>query len=52
MACVSRTKMKGKIPTMKVIRKEIESAASAESCPLIKDTKTDSIMKSALTRRA
>ena len=52
MAGARRTKMKGKMPTMKVMRKEMLSAARAESRPFSSETPTDSSMKRALTRRA
>ena len=47
-----RTKIKGKIPTVKVIEKLISRAARALSLPCATETKTDSSMNRALTRRA
>ena len=52
MTSVFLTKMKGKIPTMKVMVKEIARAARAESLPSATDTITERNMNSALTRSA
>ena len=46
------TKMKGKIPQMKVIEKLIRRGASALSLPFAIETKTESSIKSALTSSA
>ena len=52
MGCEPRTKMKGKMPAMKVTVKLIIREESALSCPLTSDTTTEKNMKSELTRRA
>ena len=52
MTSVFLTKMKGKIPTMKVMVKEMARAASAESLPSAMETITERNIKSALTSSA
>ena len=52
MAAVFRTKMKGKIPTVKVMAKLISRAAKALSRPFQKETRMDRSMNNALTSSA
>ena len=52
MTEVRRTKMNGKMPTVKVMTNDISSAASALSLPFATDTRTERSMNSALTRSA
>ena len=52
MAEVLRTNMNGKMPTMKVMVKEMMRAARALSFPLSRETKIENSMNSALTSSA
>ena len=52
MAAVRFTKMKGKNPMVKVMKKLMSRAASALSLPFATDTMMENSMKSALTSSA
>ena len=52
MEDVFRTKIKGKIPTVKVMTKLIIRAAKALSCPFQSETRTEKNMNKALTSSA